>query len=752
MDWSVAAALAREARAHDERRVLVLAGGTESTTDPLAAAERALDAADVSLSSSTLVGPESGMACEQLEAHQASQLLGTTRSAVVLDCRRACRPNTLGTVVGAVDGGGLLVLVTPPLDAWPDRRDGFDETLAVPPDTLADVSGHFRHRLVQTLQAHPGIAIVDLDAGTVSRDGLTHAAPRPPPDPIQPPADGSVPQELFAACLTQDQADAVADLLGLRDEPAAAVLAADRGRGKSSVAGLVAAWVAHQGETVLVTGPQERAASAFFDRVEELLDRLESLETTGTEPAPYFETTGGGSVRFVPATALSEHLAGADAVFVEEAAALPVGVLESTLSVDRLVFTTTVHGYEGSGRGFAVRFRDRLAAARHEVREVSLAEPIRYAAGDPVEVWATRALLLGASPAPDSVVAAATPERVTVDHLTAAELLDDEALLGEVFGLLVTAHYRTEPDDLARLLDGSNLAVWVLRQDGHVVAVALVAREGGLSAATRESVYRGQRIRGNMLPDVLMSQLRDESAGAPVGLRVVRIATHHAVRSRGLGSHLLDRIHEEFAPAVDWIGSGFGATPELVRFWRENGYRAVHLSTGRNERSGEHSVLVLRGTSPAGDRLASAHGRWFAARIGDVCADSLAAVDPAVVRATLAATAQPPPLTISTHQWRVIVGAAVGPGLYSVDPAPFRRLAVHGLIDGGASLSDRAAHLLIEGLLQLRDWDRVAADLDFVSRTAAMRHLGDALQPLVETYGPPVAQREMRRFERATGG
>ncbi|MFB6109694.1 MAG: tRNA(Met) cytidine acetyltransferase TmcA [Halodesulfurarchaeum sp.] len=749
MEWSVAAKLAREARAHDERRVLVIAGAAESAGDPLAAAKRALDAAEIPLTETTLVGPEAGMACEHLTPARAGSLLGTTRSAVVLDCRDACRPNTLGTVVGAVDGGGLLVLLTPTLDAWPDRRDGFDEGLAVPPDTLADVTGHFRERLVRTLRTHPGIAIVDLGAagdGAVRRDGLTHAAPRRPPEPITEPAE-SVPDELLEACLTQDQVDAAGDLLALPDGPAAAVLAADRGRGKSSVAGLVAAWYAHRGETIVVTGPQERAATAFFDRVAELLDRLGTLEAGGSEPTRHFETTSGGSIRFVPASDLSGQLDSADAVFVEEAAALPVGTLESTLSVDRLVFITTLHGYEGSGRGFAVRFRDRLEAARHAVREISLADPIRYAGGDPVEVWATRALLLGASPVPDSVVAEATPERVTDEHLTTSELVADEALLGEVFGLLVTAHYRTEPDDLARMLDGSNLAVWVLRQNGHVVAVALLAREGGLPAGTRESVYRGQRIRGNMLPDVLMSQLRDESAGAPVGLRVVRIATHHAVRSRGLGSHLLDRIREEFAPIVDWIGSGFGATPELVRFWRENGYRPVHLSTGRNDRSGEHSVLMLRGTSPAGDRLAAAHGRWFAARIGGNCADSLAAVDPAVIRATLDATARPPPLSLSPHQWRVIVGAAFGPGLYSVDPAPFRSLVVHGLIDGNASLSDRAAHLLIEGVLQLRGWDRVAADLDFASRTAAMRALGEALQPLVETYGPPEAQRERRRFE-----
>ncbi|APE95243.1 tRNA(Met) cytidine acetyltransferase TmcA [Halodesulfurarchaeum formicicum] len=746
MDWGVAGGLAAEAGRFDERRLLVLAGGPDS--EPLAAARQALDAAAVPMAETSYVGPESALPCEHVPFDQADSLLGTTRDAVVLDCRTACRPNVLGTVVGAVDGGGLLLLLTPPLDDWARRRDDFDETLAVPPDSLQDVTGHFRSRLVQTLRVHPGIAILDLDTDTVQQDGLTDSAPRLPPDPIQrPPGAEAVPQAIVDACVTQDQVDAIAELAALRSGPRAAVLEADRGRGKSSVAGLLAAWFAAEGERILVTGPSERAAEAFFDRVEDLLGVLDPESPSSNAGDRTFETTTGGCIRFVSPTSLSEHLESADVLFVEEAAALPVSILESTLAVDRLVFTTTVHGYEGSGRGFAVRFRDSLEQARHDLQEVSLVEPIRYAAGDPIESWASRALLLGAGPVPGSVIETASPESVSYRSLDSETLLAEEQLLREVFGLLVSAHYRTEPDDLARLLDGSNLAVRALLQDGHVVSVALVAREGGLPKATREQVSHGERIRGNMLPDVLMSQLRDEDAGGPVGIRVVRIATHHAVRGRGLGSHLLDELDVEFAPVVDWIGSGFGATPELVRFWRENGFRAVHLSTGRNERSGEHSVLVIRGTSPVGHEIETAHGSWFAGRIRGVLRDALSEVDPDVIRATLAATAQPPPLSITPHQWRVIAGAAFGPGLYSVDPEPFRKLIAHALIDGGVDLSDTRERLLVEGLLQGRPWEQVATDLEYVSRAAAMRALGRALQPLVREYGSDVAQSERRRYE-----
>ncbi len=176
----IARSLRAEASGADERRVLVLAGSPERTRERAA---DALDAADIPPAATTVVGPVDFLDCERYPQSRADELLGRTRSAVVLDCHEEFRPNALGRTVGAVDGGGLLVLLTPPLDEWPERRDGFDESLAVPPFEVADVSGHFRRRVVETLRAHPGIAIVDVDADRIERDGLTDPAPRRPRRP-----------------------------------------------------------------------------------------------------------------------------------------------------------------------------------------------------------------------------------------------------------------------------------------------------------------------------------------------------------------------------------------------------------------------------------------------------------------------------------------------------------------------------------------------------------------------------------------
>jgi len=767
---SVARALRAEAERANERRVLVLAGGTEATRER---AHDAVDAVAVGVAGTTVVGPVDFLPGEHVPQRQAGSLLGSTRDVVVLDCHAALRPNALGRVVGVVDGGGLLVVLAPALDAWPDRRDGFDEGLAVPPFGLGDVTGQFRRRLGALARAHRGVGIVEVGSGaddsTADRlvsDGRTDPAPARPPPAVTPPTNARFPREAYDACRTTDQADAVHALESLLDEEAAVVVEADRGRGKSSAAGLAAASLAARGADVVVTAAERRGSREVFERAREL---LAALDAAGDHPGEYHLVADGdrdgdsdadgaggaggdsegGSVRFASVADVVASPTAGDVLVVDEAATVPVRRLEATLDADRVAYATTVHGYEGTGRGFDVRFRGRLEEARHVVSEVRLVDPIRYAAGDPVEVWAFRALLLDARPPVDDLVADASPDSVAYREFDADALLADEHLLREVFGSLVLAHYRTEPDDLARLLDAPNLSVHALLHDGHVACVALLAREGGLPTTRRAEMYEGGRVKGNMLPDVLTSQLRDEAAAETVGYRVVRIATHHAVRRDGLASHLLSTIRDAVGDDVDWLGSGFGATPGLVDFWRENGYRSVHLSTTRNDASGEYSAIVLDPTSDEGRALADRHGRWFAERVPGVLSDALDDADPDVVRATLRACSADVDVDLPPAAWRTVVGASYGPGLFDVAPAPFRDLAVKHLVDpeGSASaLTDREERLLVRRVLQADPWPAVADALDYASPGACMRALGDACKPLVDAYGTDDALAERDRY------
>ncbi|WP_336359657.1 tRNA(Met) cytidine acetyltransferase TmcA [Haladaptatus sp. ZSTT2] len=740
-------ALRAEASRANERRLLVLTGERDAT---VTAADRALSEANISRDETTFLSHHDDLACERVAPKRAGSLLGTTRTAVVVDAHDAFRPNALGRSVGAVSGGGLVLLLTPPLDEWPDRRDSFDDGLAVPPFSRDEVTGNFRTRTVELLRTHPGVAIYDAATDTVEKDGLTDPLPARHRNAPAPPNVHAFPTEAYTRCLTDDQATALRAFERLTEPDTALVVEADRGRGKSSAAGLAAGSLAHAGEDVLVTARGYESAAEVFTRAHELLDTLGSLETVNHPDNPsLLTTTTGGRVRFAKPADATDLPGASDVVIVDEAAALPVRVLERFLAASRVAFTTTVHGYEGAGRGFSVRFRDRLDDSAHDVTDVRLDEPIRYAPGDPVEIWAFRTLLLDARPAVEPLVEHATPETVAYEAYTGDELGKNEHLLREVFGLLVFAHYRTEPDDLARLLDAPNLTLRVLTHEGHVACVALLAREGKLPKTLRAEMYDGGRVRGNMLPDVLTSQVRDEDAGITAGLRVMRIATHPAVRSRGLGSHLLTAIQTEFEADFDWLGVGYGATPDLIDFWHENGYHTVYLSTGRNDASGEHSAVMVCPLSAAGHDLHDRHVRWFVERTRDMLSDVLSELDPNVVRAAIRATEADIDLTLSDREWRLLAGAAFGPGISEVAPAAVRKLAMKHLTDPAdvSLLTARQERLLVRKVLQATHWRTVTEEFGFHSPAHAMRELSATLRPLVSVYGSPAAQLERRRFE-----
>jgi len=780
----------REAEAANERRVLVFAGDRDRGFD---AAYGAIEA--VEPTSTAIVSTREGFRFEEHRPRSTDELLGRTREVVVLDCHDQFVPNALGRSVGAVDGGGLLVLLTPDLDDWPAVRDRFDDSLAVPPYGIDDVTGRFRERFVGTLRSHPGIALVSLGTGpdgddAIERDGLTNSgsdatagSTSPPTTQPTAPPNATFPAAAYEACLTDDQVRAVKAFESLATPGHAVVAEADRGRGKSSAAGIAAGALALSGADVLVTAPAFRNAAEVFARASELIGGSESdgeggdgdsgeNERNGEGDTRRLDAPGGGRVRFLAPVEAADLPDDPDAVIVDEAAALPVRLLEGFLDAPAVAFCTTVHGYEGAGRGFAIRFKERLRASPFAVRDVRLDEPIRYARNDPVEAWASRALLLDARPAVDEAVAGSAVGDATYRTVAPDDLLADEALLREAFGLLVAAHYRTEPNDLARLLDAPNLAARALVAEGRVVAVALLAREGGLDAETRRRMYEGERVRGNMVPDVLTSQLRDEGAAEPRGLRTVRIATHHALRGEGFGTRLLDEVHEEFGGGceedreggetdgdrdsdIDYFSVGYGATPRLLRFWRRAGYRTVHLSTSRNDASGEHSAIMLRpvGEDGPGSRLLDRHAAAFRDRERDGLSDAHRDVDPDVVAGALRACPASMPIDLTEIEWRSVVGASYGPGMYDSAPGAFRDLALAALIEGDEgsetgddALDDREERLLVRKVLQGRPWESVADELGYVSTAACMRALGDAYEPLVERYGTEFALEERDRF------
>lgn len=706
-----------QARCTRHRRLLVLAGEADwcrrAATDVL----HALASPAVLWISAH--APDQALA---FPAGQARQALGREWQALVFDAHDGFDPDALGAVGGTVVGGGVLLLLTPPLAHWPDYPD--PETARIAPALFAPaaVGRRFLHRFVRLLAVAEGIAVV-------AQDG-----PLPPLPPASEPLAAPAPQGA-GDCLSDDQARAVAAVMrvatGRRRRPV--VLSADRGRGKSAAFGIAAARLLRAGiSPILVTAPRLEAVAPVFAQAGRLLPRA-----AAGKGALHW---GGARLEFCPPDQLLRRAGSARLVLVDEAAAIPAPVLQGLLErYARLAFATTVHGYEGTGRGFATRFKQVLDARTPLWKALALKAPVRWAADDPVERFLFRALLLDAVPAPAAAVAAARPEHCALELLDRDALAADEALLRELFGLLVQAHYRTRPYDLRYLLDGPNIRVYAARCRGHVVATALVATEGGFDAAAARAIWANRsRPHGHLLPETLAAHLGLQAAPLLRADRIMRIAVHPAVQGRGIGTALAQRVAAAARRAGrDYLGSSFGATAELMAFWERLGCRPVRVSHKRGAASGAHAVVVMRALSDAGCALYRDARRRYLDNLPLQLADPLRDLDPALAAACLRRErGEWVPPALSAGDWCEVAAAAAGRRLLEACPAPVQHLAAAALADpAGVALDGAAQRAALLKLIQHRPWAEVAAALALPGRAQVTALLRQALHAWVRRYG-----------------
>ncbi len=690
----------------DHRRLVVLVGGREW------AVEAALRMVGGRLAQCLWVSDHSPEEVVALPAAKAGRALGREFAATVFDAHAGFDPDAFGAVSGTVRGGGLMLLLAPPLDAWPEFADPEKERIAVTPVPAEQVTGRFLRRLVRQIRADPHRLII-AEGEPLPELGVSSARPAP-----------AVPAE--APFRTGDQQRAVDALIkvvrGHRRRPV--VLISDRGRGKSSAFGIAAARLLSDGvDRVVITAPYADAVEPVFELAQQMLP--------GSERHGSVLSHGGAQLLFVPPDQLLRDPRDAAAVFVDEAAAIPTPMLESLLRRhSRIAFASTVHGYEGTGRGFALRFRDVLDRLTPRWRRLTLTQPVRWAPDDPLEALVFKALALDAAAVPGSRLDGLEREDVVAERLDRDELERDEPLLRQVFGLLVLAHYRTRPYDLRYLLDGPNVGVHVLRRGGDVVATALVAEEGGLDAEVAEAVAAGRRRpRGHLIPESLASHLGLAEGARQRCLRVMRIVVHPAVQGRGHGRRLLEALADGGRErGFDLIGSSFGATTELLRFWGGAGFAPVRLGTQRSAASGTHSVMVLHPLSPAGSELVDqAHG-YFGEQFPHQLGDSLRDLESDLV-AEILGRLRRCEIELGDLDWRNVRAVAGQLRRYEDCPASLYRLALRSLMGTNlvAELDAVAREVLIGKLLQRRSWPVLARRTGLSGRAAVISALRAAV-------------------------
>jgi tRNA(Met) cytidine acetyltransferase len=426
-------------------------------------------------------------------------------------------------------------------------------------------------------------------------------------------------QALTYGCITQEQVNAVEAIIkvvkGKSKRPL--VLTADRGRGKSSALAIACAQLLAVAKNdnklhIIITAAELNSVQIFFSQLAASLPQGYQEE--------YKFTVLNGFVEFVAVDKLLKLQPKASLVLVDEAAAIPVYLLEQLLfHHSRLVFASTIHGYEGAGRGFTLKFQQTLAASFPQWRSLHINEPIRWRSGDPLEQLVFDACLLNAELPPlynqfQYINLNKKSANFAFIHFTTAELVADESLLRQVFSVLVTAHYQTKPSDVQLLLDNKQVQLVCLMSADEgpqqVIAVALLMNEGkyngqGITESELNAVIAAKsRLRNNFIPQSLLTQCGVEHAFDYHYLRVMRIAVHPKVQHQGLGSLFLKDI-AIFAKSqgADFLASSFGATQPLLSFWLTADFKLGRIGFSKDKASGEQSALVIKSLSENAERV-----------------------------------------------------------------------------------------------------------------------------------------------------
>ncbi|EEX2214556.1 TPA: tRNA cytosine(34) acetyltransferase TmcA [Escherichia coli] len=474
-------------------------------------------------------------------------LLGREFRHAVFDARHGFDAAAFAALSGTLKAGSWLVLLLPVWEEWENQPDADSLRWSDCPDPIA--TPHFVQHLKRVLTA-------DNDAILWRQNqpfSLAHFTPRTDwhpatgaPQPEQ--------QQLLQQLLTMP--------------PGVAAVTAARGRGKSALAGQLISRIAG---SAIVTAPAKAATDVLAQ-------------------------FAGEKFRFIAPDALLASDEQADWLVVDEAAAIPAPLLHQLVSrFPRTLLTTTVQGYEGTGRGFLLKFCARFP----HLHRFELQQPIRWAQGCPLEKMVSEALVF------DDENFTHTPQgNIVISAFEQTLWRSEPETPLKVYQLLSGAHYRTSPLDLRRMMDAPGQHFLQAAGENEIAGALWLVDEGGLSQELSQAVWAGfRRPRGNLVAQSLVAHGSNPLAATLRGRRVSRIAVHPARQREGTGRQLIAGALQ-YTHDLDYLSVSFGYTGELWRFWQRCGFVLVRMGNHREASSGCYTAMALLPMSDAGKQLA----------------------------------------------------------------------------------------------------------------------------------------------------
>ena len=554
------------------------------------------------------------------------KILGNTYGMAVLQDFEALTPNLLARTVETVEGGGIIVLLLSNLQSLSQLYTlTMDVHSRFRTESHQDVTGRFNERFILSLGHCPTCIMMDdelnilpisshvRDIQPVGGDGAAGEDTEELAELKRSLRETEPAGPLVDKCKTLDQAKAVVTFLDAASEKtlrSTVALTAARGRGKSAAMGIAVAGAIGMGyANVFVTSPSPENLRTFFQFVLKGFDALGYKEHIDYDIVESQNPAFGKAIVRVNVTRAhrqtiqyilpqhAERATQAELLVIDEAAAIPLPVVQALLGPYLVFLCSTVNGYEGTGRALSLKLisnlrRDAAGAAvsgRGEgagsgaasggggrlLREVALAEPVRYSFGDRVEAWLNGLLCLDAAdatppltghlPAPDSC----DLFEVNRDTLFSAHKAS-ETFLKRMMSLYVASHYKNTPNDLQLMADAPAHRLFVLLAPvdetanalPEILCVVQVALEGAISRGSASAALgRGDSPQGDLVPWTVATQFQDPDFPSLSGARIVRIATHPDLPRQGYGSRALAQLHAYYEGKLTDLTETDGLVP-----------------------------------------------------------------------------------------------------------------------------------------------------------------------------------------------
>ncbi|KAF3358929.1 hypothetical protein VdG1_02491 [Verticillium dahliae VDG1] len=597
---------------------------------------------------------------------ETEKVLGNTFGMCVLQDFEALTPNILAKTMETVEGGGLVILLLKGMNSLKQLYNlSMDVHNRYRTEAHDDVVARFNERFILSLGGCDSCLVIDDEMNVLPISGGKNVTALPPPDLDQPVSE------------TQKELDGMKESL----------------QDTQPVGSLV---------TLAKTVDQAKALLTFNLKTlfEFIFKGFDALGYADHADYSIIQSTNPDFNKAIVRVNIHRqhrqtiqyirpqdaHVLGqAELVVIDEAAAIPLPLVRKLMGPYLVFMASTINGYEGTGRSLSLKLIKQLREqsrpgaasngdttvadrstgraskeqssgfqASRSLREITLSEPIRYAKGDSVE---------NGQGCPD-------PSQCELLQVNRDTLFSfhpvSEKFLQQMVALYVASHYKNSPDDLQLMSDAPAHELYVLvppvseenQRLPEPLCVIQVSLEGKISRqSVLNSLSRGQRPSGDLIPWLVSQQFQDEDFASLSGARVVRIATNPEYMGMGYGSKALQlltdfyegkftslneedivmedtitrvtdeelenanllednikirdinkmpplfaKLSEKKPELLDYIGVSYGLTQELHKFWKRATFAPVYLRQTANDLTGEHTCVMLRPLENGGDR------------------------------------------------------------------------------------------------------------------------------------------------------